>query len=95
MIVRVSGEAQYEMPDADAARLNEIDNETTAAVEAGDEAGFHDGWARMLAVIEADGRRLADDELVHSDVILPPRDTSFEEARHGFSGEGLIPEPAT
>ena len=43
MIVRVSGEAQYELPDGDAARLNEIDNETTAAVEAGDEAGFHEG----------------------------------------------------
>jgi hypothetical protein len=94
MIVRISTEGQYELPDTDAARLNEIDNETTRAVEAGDEARFHELWRQMIALVETDGRPLDGDDLVHSDVILPPRDTSFEEAKHGFSGEGLIPEPA-
>ena len=46
----------------------------------------------MIALVETDGEALPGDELVHSDIILPPRDLSFEEARHGFSGEGLIPE---
>jgi hypothetical protein len=46
----------------------------------------------MLELVEAGGERLPDDELVESDVILPPRDISFEEAKTEFSGEGLIPD---
>ena len=38
VIVRISGEGQFELPDEDAERLNELDNEAVAAVEAGDEA---------------------------------------------------------
>jgi hypothetical protein len=93
MIVRVSGEGQYELPDEDADRLNELDNQAVAAVEAGDEAKFHELWKQMLDfVCEEKGRALGDDELVESDVILPPRDSTFEEAKAEFSGEGLIPD---
>ncbi|HEX2071148.1 MAG TPA: hypothetical protein VHF90_05820 [Thermoleophilaceae bacterium] len=92
MIVRISGEGQYRLPDADAERLNELDNQAVAAVEAGDETGFGELWAQMLALVEADGEEIADDELVPSDVILPPRDSSFEEAAGEFTGEGLIPD---
>ena len=40
MIVRIATEGQYEIPDEDADRLNELDNEVVAAVEAGDEERF-------------------------------------------------------
>ena len=43
MIVRISTEGQYDFPDEDTDRLNELDNEVVAAVEAGDEERFHDG----------------------------------------------------
>jgi hypothetical protein len=46
----------------------------------------------MLALVEADGEAIGDDELVPSDVILPPRDSSFAEAAAEFTGEGLIPD---
>jgi hypothetical protein len=93
MIVRISGEGQYELPDDHAERLNELDNQVVAAVEAGDEAKFHELWKQVLDfVCEDKGRALGDDELVESDVILPPRDTTFEEAKSDFTGEGLIPD---
>jgi hypothetical protein len=92
MIVRISGEGQFRLPDGDATRLNELDNQAVAAADAGDESGFNELWAQMLALVEADGEPLPDDELVESDVILPPRDISFEEARGEFAGEGLIPD---
>lgn len=92
MIVRISGEGQYRLPDADADRLNELDNRAVAAVDAGDEIGFGELWAQMLALVETDGEAIADDELVPSDVILPPRDSSFAEAAAEFTGEGLIPD---
>ena len=49
-------------------------------------------FTRMLDFVRAEGRELADDELAESDVVLPPADTSFEEAAQDFTGEGLIPE---
>ena len=92
MIVRVSGEGQYRLPDDHAERLNELDNRAVHAVEEGDETGFRELWSQMLELVEADGAAVPDDELVESDVILPPRDVSFEEAKAEFTGEGLIPD---
>jgi hypothetical protein len=92
VIVRIATDAQYRLPDEDAARLNELDNQVVAAVEGGDEATFARLFADMLDLVRRDGERLDDEELVESDVILPPADTSFAEAADGFTGEGLIPE---
>ena len=92
MIVRIAGEGQYRIPDEDQERLNELDNAAVAAVEAGDESQFQDLWGQMLSIVQSDGNELPDDELVGSDIILPPRDISMEEARNEFTGEGLIPD---
>jgi hypothetical protein len=92
VIVRIAGEGQFELPDDHAERLNELDNRAVSAVEQGDETGFHELWSQMLELVAADGTELGDDELVESDVILPPRDISFDEAREEFTGEGLIPD---
>ncbi|HWT25205.1 MAG TPA: hypothetical protein VN213_17005 [Solirubrobacteraceae bacterium] len=92
MIVRIATEDQYRLPDEDAKRLNELDNQAVAAVDAGDEARFHAVFDEMLTLVRRDGHKLADDELEESDVILPPPDLSFDEARHEFTGDGLIPD---
>jgi hypothetical protein len=92
MIVRISGEGQFRLPDEDADRLNELDNRAVSAVEQGDQTGFHELWSQMLELVASDGNKLSDDELVESDVILPPRDITFEEAKGEFTGEGLIPD---
>ena len=91
MIVRISGEGQFHLPDGDADRLNELDNQAVEAAEANDEARFLELFGQMVALVERDGERVPDDELVESDVILPPRDITLEEARQDFTGEGLIP----
>ena len=92
MIVRVSGEGQFKLPDEDAERLNELDNRAVSAVEQGDETGFKELWSQMLELVSRDGNAVPDDELAESDVIMPPRDISFEEARGEFTGDGLIPD---
>ena len=92
MIVRIAGEGQFRLPDDDGARLNELDNEAVEAAAAKDEARFNALWQQMLSLVETDGEEVADDELFASDVILPPRDISFEEACAEFTGDGLIPD---
>ncbi|HEX4735365.1 MAG TPA: hypothetical protein VH247_13190 [Thermoleophilaceae bacterium] len=72
--------------------MNELDNEAVAAAEAKDEAKFDDLWQQMLSLVASDGEEVPDDELIASDVILPPRDISFVEACAEFTGDGLIPD---
>ena len=90
MIVRVATEGQYEVADGQEEPLNELDNALVAAVESGDEARFQELFAQMLELVRA-GAAIDGDELVESDVILPPPDISLDEARREFTGEGLIP----
>ncbi len=92
MIVRIATEDQYRLPDDDAARLNELDNQAVAAVEAGNEARFHALFEEMLGLVRRHGHKLESDDLEGSDVIIPPPDLSFDEARHEFTGDGLIPD---
>jgi hypothetical protein len=92
VIVRIAGEGQYEVPDELVDRLNGLDNEAVAAVEAGDEARFHELFDQMVGLVKNDCSPVRDDELVASAVILPPPDLSFAEAQAEFTGDGLIPD---
>jgi hypothetical protein len=92
MIVRISGEDQYELPDADVEQLNQLENEVVAIVDSGREAEFAGAYAKLLDYARSHGTRVGDDELMGSDVILPPADLSFQEAGREFTGDGLIPD---
>lgn len=92
MIVRIAMEDQYRLPDEDVARLNELDNQAVEAADAGDEARLAALLAEMHELVRTDGTPVGDDELLESDVILPPPDATLEEVRHEFTGEGLIPD---
>ena len=91
MIVRISNEGQYELGESDTAELNELDNAARAACETTDEQRFRAAFEKLLDFVRASGRLVGEDELVGSDIILPPPDVSLEEARAEFQGEGLIP----
>jgi hypothetical protein len=92
MIVRISGEDQYELADSDAARLNELEKGVIAIVEGGSEDGFADAYGALLDYVRTNGTPIGDDVLESSQVILPPSDLTFAEAGSEFTGEGLIPD---
>ena len=92
MIVRISGEGQYELADDDKDRLNTLENAVVSVVESGQEAGFEDAFTALLDFVRDAGALVGEDELEGSDVILPPADTTFAEAGADFTGEGLIPD---
>jgi len=91
VIVRIATEGQYELTESDAEVLAELDNQAVAACESGDEEQFTQSFQKLIEFVRGNGQRVADDVLEPSDVIIPPPDVSFEEARAEFSGEGLIP----
>jgi hypothetical protein len=92
MIVRISGEDQYRLDADHDGRLNELDNDVLAAVDAGGEERFRDAYTRLLEFVRANGAVVADDDLEGSDLILPPSDLTLAEAGREFTGEGLIPD---
>ena len=92
MIVRISGEGQFDLADSETDRLNELEGAVVAAVEAGDEDAYGTSFGELLDYVRTNGRAVADDALEGSDVILPPSDTSLQEAAADFTGEGLIPD---
>jgi hypothetical protein len=92
VIVRIVGDGQYQFPDDQADRLNELDNQLVTLVESGDEDQFADVWGKMVELVRSSGQPVPDEELMPSDVILPPEDITLAEAAHEFTGEGLIPD---
>ena len=92
MIVRISNEGQYEISESDIAELNDLDNKAVVACETSDEQLFRDAFAHLLDLVRDKGTPLPDDQLIGSDIILPPADVSLEEASVAFRGDGLIPE---
>ena len=92
MIVRISGEDQYRLPDSDAEELNELDAAVVRAVESDDEAGFEVAYPALIEFVRTRGEPVPDDDLEGSDLILPPADITLAEAGEEFTGEGLIPD---
>jgi hypothetical protein len=92
VIVRLMGEGQYRVDDSVRERLNELDDQAMAALEASDEIELDQKLEDMFALVRAEGERLEDDDLSASDVIVPPADLTLEETRQLVSHEGLIPD---
>ena len=58
---------------------------------AGDGAAFERSFGELIAHVRDSGTPVPDGELVTSDHVLPAADTTLEEAREAFAGEGAIP----
>ncbi|HEU5211453.1 MAG TPA: hypothetical protein VFU10_01660 [Gaiellaceae bacterium] len=93
MIARVmGGDGQFEISDELLARLNELDNEASGALERDDEEGLRSLLSQMAQLVESEGSQLPDDYLGASDLVIPPPDLTLDEARELFTEEGLIPD---
>lgn len=92
MIIRISGDAQYDVDDGELARLEAIDDAIEEAIQAADEEAFRRELDRLVEHVRRLGRPLAVDELAPSDLILPPEDATLSELAGGLSPDGLIPD---
>jgi len=95
MIIRISGDGQYEVAETVVSRLNAIDEDVEDAVEAGDEDRFGRDLGRLLSLVREAGTRLPDDHLGASGLILPPEDISLAELAGELSTDGLVPDWGT
>ena len=92
MIVRLMNEAQYRVDDSLLERLNALDDQASAALEANNETELDERLEEMFELVRSSGERLADDDLSPSDIVIPPSDLTLEETRKLMTDEGLIPD---
>jgi hypothetical protein len=71
MIVRISSEGQYRLPEGFLDRLNALDDRVVKAVVSGDEVQFHDLFTQMLSIVRKEGKPLGPREIAQSALILP------------------------
>jgi hypothetical protein len=91
VIVRILGEGQFDLTDADLDWLNELDAAVEAAVEKSDQTAFGAALAALLDAVRSHGALHQLDALDTSDLILPPADATIDEVRALLGDEGLIP----
>lgn len=92
MIVRIATVGQYRLDDAIIAELNAFDDSIEAAVAAANDEEFQSLLAQMHKLVTEKGAPLPDDEIVPSDVILPPPDETLEEAQKLLGTDGFVPD---
>lgn len=89
MIVRILGEGQYEVGESAAAKLEELDGELEAAVEAGDDDAFRAALSASVDVVRAGGTPIPADTLHAAEIILPSEDADVAEVLK-LLNEGLL-----
>jgi hypothetical protein len=91
MIVRISGEGQFDVPEGHVGELNRLDDDLTKAVDAGDDAQFTAALDALLTSVRSAGQELPADWIGPSDLVLPSPDATIHEVREVLGDEGLIP----
>ncbi|BAW07634.1 PspA-associated protein PspAA [Nocardia seriolae] len=91
MIIRILGEGQYTLDEADVDDLQRLDGLLLDAADDGDDAGFAEILGRLRASVRANGHPVPDAELVVSDLVLPSADTDLATVRAMLDDDGLIP----
>ena len=92
MIVRLMGEGQYRVSDDLRERLNGLDTDAMAALEADNESELDARLDEMWKLVQSEGERVPDESLEPSEVVVPPSDLTLEETRELMSDDGLIPD---
>lgn len=90
MIIRIVSEGQYEIPSSFFDELNAIDNSIVELVSQGNEIEYREELSKLIDMIKTNGKQLDDSDIVESNIIVPPSDLTFEEAKEIFIGVGVF-----
>ncbi len=94
MIVRLMGEGQYEINKNHLDEINRIDNNIVKIINRGDEKAikitFKIEFKKLTDYVRKNGKKVPDEIIKPSNLIIPPADLTLEEAKKIFKGDGLI-----
>ena len=90
MIIRIMGQGQFNVPSSLFDELNAVDNKIVDHVAKEDEDNFRNDLFTLISMIKQNGDPVGDEEIVESDIIVPPDDLTLAEAKEVFSGQGIF-----
>lgn len=90
MIVRVQGSGQFHLDSAAVTELEALDHQLVAAVHADDEEQVHALLGSMIDLVQIKGSTMHQDDLVASDIVLPPSTITLEEVQALLDEDGLV-----
>jgi hypothetical protein len=89
VIVRILGEGQYHVDDAEHDKLGPLDAELGDAVDKNDDARFQEALDAALTLVRT-GTPVPADTIEPSDLILPHEGASLDEVRKLLAEDGII-----
>jgi len=92
MIVRLMGEGQYELEKKHIDEVNKIDNNIVKIINKGDEEVFRSEFKKLSEYVRKNGKRISDEVIKPSEIIIPPYDLTLDEAKRIFAGDGIFPD---
>jgi hypothetical protein len=81
MIVRILGEGNYDVPDADLPAVEQLDEALMDALERGDEASFSGALADLIGLVRHTGEPVPPDDIRTSELAVPHAGSSLQEVR--------------
>jgi len=87
VIVRILGEGQYDVPDAETAALEDLDRKLSVAIEADDEKGFEEVLAELVQKVRSSGAEVGPETIVPSSLTLPHASSSLAETKALLASE--------
>jgi hypothetical protein len=84
VIIRILTEGQYRLEGSALVELDRIDDTLLDAISTGDAEAFRQQLQKVVSVVKSRGSQVPDGELLESELIIPPSDTTLEEARELF-----------
>jgi hypothetical protein len=94
-VVRILGLGQFSIDNEVLNELNKIDNDIVRLLENKEnddyvKLKFQSQLKLLETIVQQKGTAVDSKEIVTSDIILPGKDITLEEARNVFTGEGII-----
>ena len=89
MIVRILGEGQFELDQNQVAGLEDLDKQLLAALEASNEAKFHEVLKHLVETVRTEGKPVGPDRFVPSDLTVPNPSASLAELRELMNSEDV------
>ena len=87
MIVRILGEGQFDVPDAEHETLDGLEHAVNTAVEGHNEAAFASSLDALIEAVRKVGTPLPPDSFTSSDLVVPFSDATLAETK------ALLKEP--
>ena len=81
MIVRILGEARYDVPDADLPAIEQLDAQLVDAMDREDDAAFAGTLADLIGQVRHTGTLVAPDDLRPSSLVVPHESATLAEVR--------------